>query len=162
MGFPDALLGSRSRYVGTAPGGFYARKGGNVEKVKVKLGSLGLGLFMTILPALAHHSFASEYDSSNIVTVTGTVAKVEWTNPHARFYLDVKAKDGSVVTWNLELGSINGLMRQGWTRHSLNAGDRVTVSAAVAKDGSKLASAKSVILANGKKVFSGEAAEASQ
>ena len=132
-----------------------------MEKVKLRLGSLGLGLFITTLPALAHHSFASEYDSSKIVTLTGIVAKVEWTNPHARFYLDVKAKDGS-VTWNLELGSINGLMRQGWTRHSLKAGDRVTVSAAVAKDGSKLASAKSVILANGKKVFSGGAAGASQ
>ena len=104
---------------------------------------------------LAHHSFAAEYDSAKPISLTGTVTKVEWMNPHARFYIDVKDEKGEVANWELELGSPNGLMRQGWTRNSLKQGDVVSVSGSLAKDGSKLANARSVTLADGKKVFAG-------
>ena len=103
--------------------------------------------------ALAHHSFAAEYDTKKPVSRKGTVTKVEWTNPHARFYIDVKDQSGAVANWNLELASPNVLVRQGWSRHSLNVGDQVTVEGAQAKDGSQMANARTVILADGKKVF---------
>jgi hypothetical protein len=110
--------------------------------------------------ALAHHSFAAEYDAKKPVTLKGTVPKVEWTNPHARFYVDVKDESGAVANWNLELASPNVLSRNGWTRHSLNVGDVITVEGAQAKDGSQMANARSVVLADGKKIFAGSAYDA--
>ena len=89
--------------------------------------------------------------------VTGVVTKVEWTNPHARFYVDVKDDNGKVTNWNFELGSPNVLIRQGWRRTSLKEGDRVTVDGYLAKDGSNFANARSVILSDGRKVFAGSA-----
>jgi hypothetical protein len=122
--------------------------------MKVKLlGVIAAGLMAAALPVLAHHSFAAEYDAAKPVTLTGTVTKVEWMNPHARFYIDVKDDAGKVANWEFELGSPNGLMRAGWTRNSLKQGDTVTVSGSLAKDGSNLANARSVTLADGKKVF---------
>ena len=115
----------------------------------------GLGLLLCTVPMLAHHSFAAEYDSTKPVTLTGTVTKVEWMNPHARFYVDVKDEKGAMVNWELELGSPNGLMRQGWTRNSLKQGDVVTVAGTLAKDGSKLANARTVTLSDGRRVFAG-------
>jgi hypothetical protein len=109
--------------------------------------------------ALAHHSFAAEYDVKKPVTLKGTVSKVEWTNPHARFYIDVKDDSGTVQTWNLELASPNVLSRNGWSRHTLNVGDQVTVEGSQAKDGSQMANARTVILADGKKIFAGSATE---
>jgi hypothetical protein len=115
----------------------------------------GLGLLLCSVPMLAHHSFAAEYDSAKPVTLTGTVTNVEWMNPHARFYIDVKDEKGETANWELELGSPNGLMRQGWTRNSLKKGDQVTITGSLAKDGSKLANARTVQLADGRKVFAG-------
>jgi Family of unknown function (DUF6152) len=120
---------------------------------------LAVALGVTAIPALAHHSFAAEYDSAKPVTLTGTVTKVEWMNPHARFYLDVKDETGKVANWEFELGSPNGLMRRGWTRNSLKEGDTVTVSGSLAKDGSKLANARTVKLSDGREVFAGSASE---
>jgi len=119
----------------------------------------GLGLLATAAPMMAHHSFTAEYDAAKPVTLTGTVTKVEWMNPHARFYIDVKDDSGNVTNWELELGSPNALMRLGWTRHSLNPGEQVTVEGSLAKDGSKLANARKVTLANGQKIFAGSAAD---
>ena len=119
-----------------------------------------LGLLATAAPMMAHHSFTAEYDATKPITLTGTVTKVEWMNPHARFYLDVKDQSGTVTNWELELGSPNGLMRLGWTRHSLSPGDVVTVEGSLAKDGSKLANARKVTLADGRKVFAGSALDA--
>jgi len=101
----------------------------------------------------AHHSFAAEYDVKRPVTLKGTVTKVEWTNPHARFYIDVKDESGNVSNWNLELASPNVLVRNGWSRHTLKEGDTVTVDGAQAKDGSQMANARTVTLSDGKKVF---------
>lgn len=122
--------------------------------MKAAFACLVAGLAVLAPTALeAHHSFAAEYDAKKPITLKGTVTKVEWTNPHARFYVDVKDDNGTVVNWNLELASPNVLMRQGWTRHSLKVGDVVTVEGAQAKDGSLLANARSVVLADGRKVF---------
>ena len=120
---------------------------------------LALVLGMAVVPASAHHSFAAEYDSAKPVTLTGTVTKVEWMNPHARFYIDVKDDEGKVTNWEFELGSPNGLMRRGWTRNSLKEGDVVTVAGSLAKDGSKLANARTIKLADGRQVFAGSASE---
>ena len=105
--------------------------------------------------AMGHHSFAAEYDANKPVTLKGIVTKVEWTNPHARFYVDVKDERGQVTNWNLELASPNVLVRNGWTRKSLSVGDEVTVQGSAAKDGSKMANARAVTLADGKRVFAG-------
>ena len=113
------------------------------------------GLMLAAVPMLAHHSFSAEYDRSKPIALKGTVTKVEWMNPHARFYLDVKDDGGKVTNWEFELGSPNGLMRQGWTRNSLKIGEVVSVNGSRAKDGSNLVNASSVAFDDGKKVFSG-------
>ena len=120
------------------------------------------GMLATAVPVFAHHSFAAEYDASKPVELHGTVTKMEWTNPHARIYLAVKDANGTVTEWNLELASPNVLSRNGWTRHSLKEGDVVTVSGARAKDGNTMANARTVILADGKKVFAGSATDSGQ
>ncbi len=117
------------------------------------------GMLASAVPVFAHHSFAAEYDASKPVELHGVVSKMEWTNPHARIYLDVKDANGKVTTWNLELASPNVLARNGWTRHSLKEGDVVTVQGSRAKDGDNLANARSVVLADGRKVFAGSASD---
>jgi Family of unknown function (DUF6152) len=111
------------------------------------------GLLLAMAQAWGHHSFAAEYDATKSITITGTVTKVEWMNPHARFYLEVKEGSGPVANWEFELGSPNGLMRAGWTRNSLKKGDVVTVEGSLAKDGSKLVNAQKITLADGTQVL---------
>jgi hypothetical protein len=104
--------------------------------------------------ALAHHAFALEYDSKNAITITGSVSKMEWVNPHVHIYVDSKAQDGTITTWDFEMGSPNGLMRGGWTRKSLKPGDVVTIEGFRAKDASNVGAAKTITF-NGKKMFAG-------
>ena len=120
----------------------------------------GIGLVVWAGPMLAHHSFDAEYDRTKTLVMKGLVTKIEWMNPHARFYIDVKDESGKVTNWNLELGSPNALTRAGWTRRSLAIGDAVTVTVSLARDGSKMANARDVILADGKKVFAASSAGA--
>jgi Family of unknown function (DUF6152) len=116
--------------------------------------SLALAVFAG--PALAHHAFALEYDSNSALTVTGSVSRMEWVNPHVHIYVDSKAQNGAVTTWDFEMGSPNGLMRSGWTRNSLKPGDVVTVEGFRAKDASNVGAVKTITF-NGKKMFAGNA-----
>ena len=123
-------------------------------KTKFALGIAALGLMLASVPAMAHHSFAAEFDSTKPIKLTGAVTKIEWMNPHAYFYIDVTdEKTGKVTNWGLEMGSPNGLMRQGWTRNSMKIGDVVSVEGSAAKDGSNIGNARSVSLSNGQKLF---------
>jgi hypothetical protein len=113
-----------------------------------------VGMIVGAASVAAHHSFAAEFDANKPVTLKGTVTKVEWQNPHTYFYLDVAAPDGKVVNWGMEMGSPNGLMRQGWTRNTLKIGDVVTVEGSAAKDGTNVGNARVVILdATGQRLF---------
>jgi DNA/RNA endonuclease YhcR with UshA esterase domain len=115
----------------------------------------GLIVAAATIGVSAHHSFAAEYDANKPLTVTGTVTKVEWTNPHARVYLDAKDDSGKIVHWDFELGPPNGLMRRGWTRSSLKPGHVVTVTGFHSKTEPYVANARTVSLSDGRQVFAG-------
>jgi hypothetical protein len=113
-----------------------------------------LGLIIPGTPAVAHHSVSAEFDLSKRITLQGRITKIEWMNPHVYLYVDVNA-DGKKANWACETAGPNTLARQGWSRLSLKIGDQVTVLGYQARDGSYVASAREVVLANGRKVFVG-------
>ena len=117
--------------------------------MNLKLGLLALAL---ALPALAHHSGAAVFDSTKKIELKGTVTKMEWTNPHAHFFIDVKDPNGAVTNWNLELASPSILIRNGWHRNSIKEGDVVTVTGSRARDGSNFGIANTIIFPDGHKL----------
>ena len=108
--------------------------------------------------APAHHAFAAEFDRNQPIHFTGTVTKLEWTNPHARLYVDAPDADGNIVNWNLEMGSPNTMMRNGWRRDSLKAGDIVTIDGWRARNHPHVGNISTVMLPDGKQVFAGTSA----
>ena len=116
---------------------------------------VGFGLLCSAAPVVAHHAFSADYDENKVVTLKGAVTKIEWTNPHARFFVDAVGEDKTVTNWSLELASPNSLTREGWGRGTLNVGDIVTVTGYAAKSGKNMASTRSVTLADGKALFGG-------
>ena len=105
------------------------------------------------VPLAAHHSFAAEFDGTKPVTLKGTVARMEWTNPHAWLHVDVKGGDGKVVSWMVEGGAPNALLRRGWNKNSVPTGTAVIVQGFRARDGSNRANGGEVTLPDGKKLF---------
>jgi hypothetical protein len=126
--------------------------------MRVKWAMLLLGaLLWAAIPALAHHSFAAEYDGTKPVNVTGVVTRVEWTNPHIWFYLDVKDDDGKVANWGFSGAAPGVLMRRGIAKDSMKIGDVIRVEGFRAKDGSTNGSGGIVTFADGRKVFTASA-----
>ena len=119
--------------------------------------SLIASVLVATLPAYAHHSFPAQYDVSQPITLTGNITKVEWTNPHIFIYMDVTDENtGAVVNWALEMGGPNALIRLGWKRDSLKIDDLVTVEGSLARDGSPLANANSIVMvATGERMLAG-------
>lgn len=102
----------------------------------------------TSAQVLAHHSFAAEFDSNQVLTQRGTVLKVEWTNPHTYIFIEVQNENGEYEEWGWEMGSPNGLIRRGWTRDTLQVGDEIFVTGAMSRDGSQKGNARTVVLAD--------------
>jgi hypothetical protein len=125
-------------------------------RVKVAL-IVGIALLAGAGSAVAHHSFAAEFDAKKPFKFTGTVTKVEWMNPHTFFYMDVvDEKTKKVTNWGMEMGTPNILMRNGWRRDTMKPGDVVTVEGSLAKDGSPTGNARTVVLAKtGQRLFAG-------
>jgi hypothetical protein len=110
-------------------------------------------------PVLAHHSFAAEFDASKAIRLTGALAKIEWTNPHSYFYIDVKDENGNAVRWGCEAGSPGALSRRGFKRGDIKLGDTIVVDGYRAKDGSNLIDARRVTLPDGRIVSGGSAGD---
>ena len=117
-----------------------------MRKGVVALLALALGVMASAGPAIAHHSFAAEFDSNKQVTLKGHVTKVEWTNPHVWFYLNVKNASGTVENWGFEMGPPHGLQSRGWTRTTMKLGDEIEVNGSLAKNGSKRVNARAVVM----------------
>lgn len=129
--------------------------------MKFKLLAVVVGIVAVALasarPLQAHHSFAAQYDGSKAIRLTGVLTKIEWTNPHTYFYIDVKEPDGKVVQWGLEAGSPGALSRRGFKRGDLKIGDTIIVDGYRSRDGSHLADARRVTLPDGR-IVSGASA----
>jgi hypothetical protein len=123
---------------------------------RLYLGILAISAMTAYVPsAIAHHSFAAEYDSQQLMTLTGTISKLEWTNPHIYIHLDVKDSAGKVTTWALEGYPPNTLKRTGFGRELLKEGSKITITAYKSKDGSNTGAGREVTFADGSKKFAG-------
>jgi hypothetical protein len=119
--------------------------------IAVAVGSL----LLATAPASAHHAFAAEFDVDKPVKVKGTITKVEWVNPHAWLYVDVKGDDGKVVNWHFELGPPNALIRLGWKKDAIPTGVEVEITGYRAKSGDTVGNGRSIKLPDGRELFSG-------
>jgi hypothetical protein len=118
-----------------------------------------VGVLWFDVPATAHHSFAAEFDGKKCIVFEGVVTEVEWTNPHAFFFLNIKQSDGRIVNWAFQTAGPNMLSHLGWKRDSIKVGDRIKVEAYPAWDGARIASARTVVLADGRKIQAGSASD---
>ena len=121
-----------------------------------KTGLLGVvaGMLLSVaVPALAHHAFSAEFDQSKPLKVSGEISKVEWVNPHAWIFIDVKGTDGKVTPWRFEMGAPNALLRAGWSKSDIKVGTAVTISGFQARSGGSVGNAFQVRLPDGRDLF---------
>jgi hypothetical protein len=123
------------------------------------LGLLAAAVLMAGIPAWAHHSFAAEFDGSRSVRLTGTITRIEWSNPHSYFFIDVKDDKGNVANWGCEGAGPGALTRRGWKKGDVKLGDTLIVDGYPAKDGSRLIDARRVTLPDGRSVSGGSAGD---
>jgi hypothetical protein len=122
---------------------------------KLAIWIAGVTLFVTTAPVWAHHSFAAEFDANRPVKLRGTVTEMEWINPHSWIHIDVKGPDGKVVSWMVEGGSPNALLRRGFTKSALPPGTEILIEGYQAKDGSNRANGRDLTFADGRTLFLG-------
>src|SRR3989442_3814560 len=127
-------------------------------RLRLALAVAGFGLLPAI-PVAAHHSFAAEFDGTKAIRLRGTLTKIEWTNPHTYFYIDVKDENGNAVNWGCEAGAPGALSRRGFKKGDMKLGDTVIVDGYLAKDGSHLIDARRVTLPDGRIVAGGSAGD---
>ena len=125
---------------------------------RLLVAAAGMAFFNT-LPVQAHHSFAAEFDGTKPVRLLGTITRIEWTNPHSYFYLDVKSANGALNNWACESGNPGALSRRGWRKGDIKLGDTLVVDGYLAKDGSRLIDARRVKLPDGRTVYGGSAGD---
>jgi hypothetical protein len=123
------------------------------------LGTLALAILAAGVPAYAHHSFAAEFDGSRSLRITGTITRIEWSNPHSYFFIDVKDEKGNVANWGCEGAGPGALTRRGWKKGDVKLGDTLIVDGYPAKDGSHLIDARRVTLPDGRSVSGGSAGD---
>ena len=115
-----------------------------VKSLKTKIVVCGLACLGAATPALAHHSFAAEFDSDKPITLRGNVTRIAWTNPHVWIYMNVKDEQGKMVNWGFEMGAPHQVRSRGWDRDTLKAGDEIIVTGSLARDGSPRMNARDV------------------
>jgi hypothetical protein len=124
-------------------------------KMNKILVAVAVALLLTTMRLSAHHAFAADYDEKKLVTISGTVTRIEWTNPHAWLYVMERKESGRLSSWGFEMGAPGGLLRRGWKKGELKEGDHVTVDGFASKNRANVANARTVTLPNGRKLFGG-------